>query len=71
MLVTEAWGNQSTANDIGWTAIKRRELMKALVIALVAAAALTACTTTENTASGRDLNELRTERREAMMERRR
>ena len=53
--------------------------MRTLLIALVAAAALTACTTAERTATGMDagafegqsLNNLRTERREAMAERRR
>jgi hypothetical protein len=69
MLVTEA--RESDESNTGWMAKNRIELMKALVIALVAAAALTACTTTENTASGQNLNELRTERREAMIERRR
>ena len=69
MLVREA--RVADESNTGWTAKNRRELMKALVIVLVAAAALTACTTTENTASGQNLNDLRTERREAMIERRR
>jgi len=58
-----------------WTAQNRIEFMRALVIALFAAAVLTACTTAEKTATrtgdgafeGQSLNEIRSERRERLI----
>jgi major membrane immunogen (membrane-anchored lipoprotein) len=58
-----------------WTAKNRIELMKALVVALAAVAALTACTTAENSATrsgdgayeGQRLNDIRNERRRRLL----
>jgi len=58
-----------------WTAQNRIEFMRALVIALAAAAVLTACTTAEWTATGthdgayegQRLNDIRNERRRRLL----